>query len=146
MGTAFGISLEDVQTVLSSRFGIEASDDEAQAFYDDLCHDLIEDVALNGDDMDEQTDYAHDEIAVQLSDAFVARHAPLVLARCIHRIGDARGMEMDALVDHLVDTALDIEPIRALAKPDASRPYAQALEAEIEKQWVVGGVLKAVRS
>ena len=35
MGTAFGISLEDVQTVLSSRFGIEASDDEAQAFYDD---------------------------------------------------------------------------------------------------------------
>ena len=51
MGTAFGISLEDVQTVLSSRFGIEASDDEAQAFYDDLCHDLIEDVALNGDDM-----------------------------------------------------------------------------------------------
>ncbi len=67
-GMAFGISSDDVIAVALRR-GVSLSEEKAEALFDDLDHDAIEDAALAGDDMGEQTDYAFDEIERQLEAA-----------------------------------------------------------------------------
>ena len=73
-GTAYQATVDDVVNVLHSN---PAPSDKtkgkslaaiAEEVFGDLDFDLIEQAALLGDDLDEQTDYANDEIARQLRD------------------------------------------------------------------------------
>ena len=64
-GMAFGISSDDVIAVALRR-GKPLNDEQAEAWFDDLDHDEIEGAALEGVDLDEQTDLAFDEIERQL--------------------------------------------------------------------------------
>lgn len=84
-GQAFGISEEDVANVLASNTMIESYragrsiEDMANALMEGLDFDAIEEAALMGDDMDQQTDYAHDEITKQLRAAGVLEELPDVV-------------------------------------------------------------------
>lgn len=70
--TAYEVTVEDVEVVLSSNALAVANTDGksfeamAEELHGDLDFDLIEQAALAGDDLDEQTGYANDEIARQL--------------------------------------------------------------------------------
>lgn len=67
MGMAFGISSDDVLLV-AHRNGLNISDEQAQEWFDGLDHDAVEKSALYGQGMDQQTDYALDEVQRQLED------------------------------------------------------------------------------
>lgn len=69
---AYQVTEEDVHNVLSSN-ALAVANTNGKSFesiacevFPDLDFDLIEQAALYGDDIDEQTDYANDEIARQL--------------------------------------------------------------------------------
>jgi hypothetical protein len=68
MGLAFGISVDDVASVLASCGVSQITEDELNNLFESLDQDRVEKAALAGDDMDEQTHYAHAEIAVQLKE------------------------------------------------------------------------------
>jgi hypothetical protein len=68
MGMAFGISVDDVALVLASHGVSLITEDELNNLFESLDGDIIEHAALAGNDMDEQTSYAHAEIASQLRD------------------------------------------------------------------------------
>jgi hypothetical protein len=68
MGMAFGISVDDVAAVLAKHGAVQASEDELNNLFDSIDGDRVEKAALYGNDMDEQTTYAHAEIAVQLKE------------------------------------------------------------------------------
>lgn len=68
MSTAFGISVDDIKTVASKRLGVELSDERAEDLFADINGRAVELAALHGDEMDEQTEYAHAEIKEQLID------------------------------------------------------------------------------
>ncbi|MBV7542186.1 hypothetical protein [Acidovorax sp. sic0104] len=69
---AYEPTVEDVENVLRSNSLAVANakgksfDSMANEIHGDLDFDLVEQAALTGDDLDEQTDYANDEIARQL--------------------------------------------------------------------------------
>lgn len=69
---AYEVTLLDVEAVVSSNKLVAANTQDksiesiAVDAFDTLDFDLIESAALNGDDLDEQQDYANDEIARQL--------------------------------------------------------------------------------
>jgi enamine deaminase RidA (YjgF/YER057c/UK114 family) len=64
MNTAFEISVEDVGNVLDAhRIGYDADE-----LHGNLDHDAIEEAALWGDNMEEQTNYAYQEIEKQLKE------------------------------------------------------------------------------
>lgn len=67
MGQAFGISQDDAHTVLQQRFGAAVSVDapEVELLFSMLDDAAVEDYALGGDDLDDQTDGAYDEIERQ---------------------------------------------------------------------------------
>lgn len=65
MSMAFGISSDDV-LVVAARRGTPITDEEAERWFEELDASLVEDAALYGNDMDEQTNYALDEIERQL--------------------------------------------------------------------------------
>jgi hypothetical protein len=67
MSQAFEITTDDVQTVFAKFFGEHISDDAAEEIFDNYIHlDDVERSALRGSDIDEQTQFAHDEIKEQL--------------------------------------------------------------------------------
>ncbi|MBI6727140.1 hypothetical protein YA0089_26360 [Pseudomonas viridiflava] len=76
MSTAFGISVDDIKTVASERLGVELSDERAEDLFDDINGRAVELAALHGDEMDEQTEYAHVEIKEQLIDLGVVSQLP----------------------------------------------------------------------
>ena len=66
MSMAWETTVDDVQIVLEAH-GIAA---DAQNFLDEqLDHDRVEDAALNGVEMEEQTNYAYQSIEEQLKEA-----------------------------------------------------------------------------
>lgn len=65
MSMAFGVSSDDVLLV-AHRSGLNITDELAQEWFDELDHGAVEKSALYGQDMDQQTDYALDEIQRQL--------------------------------------------------------------------------------
>ena len=67
MGTAFGFSEDDILSVAQRR-GMEMSEEQASKWFDRLNHDAIEMAALEGLEMDEQTDLAMDAIESQLDE------------------------------------------------------------------------------
>lgn len=72
MSTAFGVTEQDIQNVLAANqlssncVNGRTIEQLAKEYFPDLDFQLIEDAALAGDSMDEQIDYANDEIARQL--------------------------------------------------------------------------------
>ena len=71
MGNAFEISEEDVAIVMAQH-GHLISDEYAYTLFDNYVSneaDVVEKSALAGGDMDEQTNYAHAEIATILKEA-----------------------------------------------------------------------------
>lgn len=68
MGLAFGISVDDVAAVLASHGVSQITEDELNNLFESLDEVRVEKAALYGNDMDEQTNYAHAEIAVQLKE------------------------------------------------------------------------------
>jgi hypothetical protein len=62
---AFEVTIDDILNVYQER-GTKVSVSLAQAVMDDLDFDLIEEAALLGDDIEEQTDFAYEEIKRQL--------------------------------------------------------------------------------
>jgi hypothetical protein len=68
MGMAFGISVDDVASVMANHGVTQITEDELINLFESLDGDIIEHAALAGNDMDEQTSYAHAEIASQLKD------------------------------------------------------------------------------
>jgi len=77
--TAYEATVEDVENVLRSNSLAVANtngksfETMANELHGDLDFDLIEQAALAGDDLDEQTDYANDEIARQLREMGVLK-------------------------------------------------------------------------
>lgn len=82
--SAYEATEEDVENVLRSNSLAVANIDGksfepmANEIHDKLDFDLIEQAALSGDDLDEKTDYANDEIARQLREMGILE--PLKLA------------------------------------------------------------------
>ena len=68
MATAFGISVDDVENVLQKHGVTHATEDELINLLESLDVGRVEKAALAGDDMDEQTNYAMDDIALQLKE------------------------------------------------------------------------------
>lgn len=69
MGLAFGITEDDVANVLRSH-GISVSDEQVSDLFFELDDGAVETAALNsGDDLDDQTEGAYQEIWRQLQDA-----------------------------------------------------------------------------
>lgn len=68
MGMAFGVSVDDVAAVLKRHGSAPATEAELDNLFSSLDEERIEQAALYGNDMDEQTDYAQAEIAVQLKE------------------------------------------------------------------------------
>jgi hypothetical protein len=71
MGTAYQVSAEDVANVLASNPRLPAFSQQSIEPLGEQCLaqldlDAVEAAALYGDTLDEQTDYANDEIARQL--------------------------------------------------------------------------------
>lgn len=68
MGMAFGISVDDVSAVLA-KMGRETSDESLlESLLGQLDTYKIEKAALYGNDIDEQTTYAYQEIETQLKE------------------------------------------------------------------------------
>lgn len=68
MSFAFEITSEDVLTVANDRLKLGVDEAQADKLLDDIDTKMVEDGALYGDDMDEQTEYAYEEIARQLKE------------------------------------------------------------------------------
>lgn len=68
MNMAFGISVDDVASVLASHGVTKITEDELNNLFESLDVDIIEHAAMAGNEMDEQTTYAQAEIASQLKD------------------------------------------------------------------------------
>ena len=67
MTTAFEISSQDIQNVLSTRFDENVSDEMAESIFDNYIEpDDVESAALHGNEMDEQTALAYKEIESQI--------------------------------------------------------------------------------
>lgn len=64
MNTGFEITVDDVATVLD-RMGLV---EDAEEYFEQIDHDRVEAAALYGNDMDEQTAYAYDEIEIQINE------------------------------------------------------------------------------
>jgi hypothetical protein len=86
MSQAFEVTAQDVANVLHSneidkemRNG-RTLDELAETFFDELNFFEIEKAALFGNSLDEQTDYANDEIARQLRDQGILKPLPAVSA------------------------------------------------------------------
>ena len=67
MNMAFGITSEDIQSAAAA-VGLGLSERSAETLMGKIDHDLVADAALHYDDIDEQTQSAHDEIRRQLVD------------------------------------------------------------------------------
>lgn len=65
MSIAWETTLEDVENVLR-RMGRNLRPESVRVLYEDLDQAAIEKAALYGDSMEEQTEYAYDEIERQL--------------------------------------------------------------------------------
>lgn len=68
MSLAWETTTEDVITACKNNGGVKISEDKADEILEVLDKDKIEKEALRGDDMSEQTDYAHIEIWEQIVD------------------------------------------------------------------------------
>lgn len=66
MNNAWETTTDDVLNVIHS-IGKKATGDKVQEILDNLDQFSIEDAALNGDSMDEQTKYAYEEIKNQIT-------------------------------------------------------------------------------
>ena len=64
-GTAWQTTTDDIANVLRA-WGIEKIEGELERLSDRLDHNEVENAALNGDEMDEQTNYTYGEIELQL--------------------------------------------------------------------------------
>lgn len=75
MGMAFGISPDDVSLVVEGRFMLRFSCDDpgAESLRVRIDEGAVEKAALRADNMDEQTEAAHDEIERQLHESSEAR-------------------------------------------------------------------------
>ena len=68
MSNAWETTSDDIWIVLKNS-GIDKTDDEINDICDfQIDHDEVEKVALCGNDIDEQVNYAHDEIKKQLKE------------------------------------------------------------------------------
>jgi len=67
MGFAFEITNEDISTA-ADQLGVALTDTGADYFADQIDADEVEENALRGEDMDEQTQYAIQDIKDQLAD------------------------------------------------------------------------------
>lgn len=65
--SAFEITAEDVMNVCSG-LGKDIEFDEAERLLDELDRVKVTEAALHGDDMEQQTVYAHEEIERQLKE------------------------------------------------------------------------------
>ena len=72
MSQAWEVTEEDVQTVLD-KHGIQK---QAEDVFDSVNPNIVEDAALNGDDMDEQVNYALQSIEEQLMEDGVIPKGP----------------------------------------------------------------------
>ena len=65
MNYAFEVTVQDIINIYKQR-GTTVSPTIAEAVFDDLEMELIEEAALQGEDLDEQTELAYEEIKRQL--------------------------------------------------------------------------------
>lgn len=65
IGMAFQVTEDDVYYALTTN-GVRVTEEQCGEMYELLEHDAIEKAALYGNNMDEQTGYAHQEIWRQL--------------------------------------------------------------------------------
>jgi hypothetical protein len=67
MSIAFEVTLEDVQNEMETSFGENITDEMAEMILDNYidCDDVVT-AALNGNDLDEQTQFACAEIKLQI--------------------------------------------------------------------------------
>ena len=75
MNTAFEVTVDDVENVLNKH----NLGHDAEEIHGSLDHDALEEAALWGDDMDEQTNYACQEIEKQLKEMGFLGHNVVTL-------------------------------------------------------------------
>lgn len=66
MSNAWETTVEDVLNVCNMRLNMGLSEESAEIILSDLNHKAIEDAALYGEDINEQTCNAYDEIELQI--------------------------------------------------------------------------------
>lgn len=67
MSNAWETTTDDVLNV-AHEMGMKLTTQEVEKIYNDLDHEIIEVAALNGKDLEEQTDYAYEEIKRQITE------------------------------------------------------------------------------
>lgn len=67
MSNAWETTYDDVLNV-AHRMGKKLTEDQTHTIHNELDHFKIEDAALNGNDMDTQTEYAYEEIERQMKE------------------------------------------------------------------------------
>jgi hypothetical protein len=70
MSTAFEITVDDVLNVVH-KMGKKIDGDKADAIFDNLDQFKVEEAALYGNDMEEQTNYAYKEIERQITEGYL---------------------------------------------------------------------------
>jgi len=102
MFLAFEITRDDVAAVLSRlNPGGVLPDAMIQVVFDRLDHGAVEKAALYGDDMETQTEYAHDEIQRQVLAAMTDKAFPEFLNVCDQILQATGGKEVAALFEEL---------------------------------------------
>ena len=66
MSNAWETTVEDVLNICNMRLNMGLSEESAEIILSDLNHKAIEDAALYGEDINEQTCNAYDEIELQI--------------------------------------------------------------------------------
>jgi hypothetical protein len=68
MSLAFEITAEDIQIALSHNLQLQCDSEVAEKLLDEIDVEKIERAALRGDDLEDQTLYAHEAIVNELTD------------------------------------------------------------------------------
>lgn len=120
MSMAWETTVDDVRTAIERYNGYSCADVKfVQECYDDLSFEEIEDAVLHGDDMDEQTEYARQEIIRQLIDC--GHLSTYKIIRFYHPATGRGRVELEELDDGSEATGLSL----AEAQEHCNSPYSQ---------------------
>lgn len=135
MGMGFEITDMDVQTVMHWRLRMspaQASDERASELFDALDCDAVEGAALMGDDMDDQTEYAHQEIARQLVCHLIEeRMHALTAGGRFGAMDSERAEEFAEILAGRVDSVKVARALEAAPPGSFDKIFAQCVESEL---------------
>lgn len=148
LAMAFGISDLDVQIAMIHLLHMseaEASDERALALLDVINADSVADSALAGNSMEEQTQFAHFDIASQLLEYLSEEGVLAVLKGQWARVGNSNGLSFEVMAEQIYPD-LDKEALIKAVQDCEPGQFTPTLHARIDAQLVARGVLEPMRS